>query len=243
MSLLNTDMKREQEHMARFLTMARDYARAQGFKGYFFIEPKPMEPSKHQYDFDAETVIGFLRHHGLDKDFKLNLETNHATLAGHTMCHDMQAAANAGMLGSLDANRGDYQNAWDTDQFPYNINETVEMMLVFLRAGGLQGGGVNFDAKVRRNSPDPVDMFYGHIGGMDTFARALIIADSLLQKSPLEKMRKDRYATFDSGKGAEYETGKLTLQQLAEIGNNGGEVALASGRQELYENIINQYIR
>jgi len=243
MSLLNTDMKREQEHLARFLTMARDYARSQGFKGYFFIEPKPMEPSKHQYDFDAETVIGFLRHHGLDKDFKLNLETNHATLAGHTMCHDMQAAANAGMLGSLDANRGDYQNAWDTDQFPYNINETVEMMLVFLRAGGLQGGGVNFDAKVRRNSPDPVDMFYGHIGGMDTFARALIIADSLLQKSPLEKMRKERYATFDSGKGAEYETGKLTLQQLAELGNNGGEVALTSGRQELYENIINQYIR
>ncbi|MET0356133.1 MAG: xylose isomerase, partial [Cellvibrio sp.] len=150
MSLLNTDMKREQEHMARFLTIARDYARGQGFKGTFFIEPKPMEPSKHQYDFDAETVIGFLRHHGLDKDFKLNLETNHATLAGHTMCHDMQATANAGMLGSLDANRGDYQNAWDTDQFPYNINETVEMMLVLLRSGGLQGGGVNFDAKARR---------------------------------------------------------------------------------------------
>jgi xylose isomerase len=243
MSLLNTQMKREQDHLARFLTMARDYARAQGFKGVFFIEPKPMEPSKHQYDFDAATVIGFLRHHGLDKDFKLNLETNHATLAGHTMDHDMQVAADAGMLGSLDANRGDYQNAWDTDQFPYNINETVEMMLVLLRSGGLQGGGVNFDAKARRNSPDPVDLFYGHIGGMDTFARALIIADNLLQKSPLESMRKERYSSFDSGKGAEFEAGKLTLQQLAELGNAGGEIKLQSGRQELYENIVNRYIR
>lgn len=243
MSLLNTQMKREQDHLARFLTMARDYARGQGFKGVFFIEPKPMEPSKHQYDFDAATVIGFLRHHGLDKDFKLNLETNHATLAGHTMDHDMQVAADAGMLGSLDANRGDYQNAWDTDQFPYNINETVEMMLVLLRSGGLQGGGVNFDAKARRNSPDPVDLFYGHIGGMDTFARALIIADNLLQKSPLESMRKERYSSFDSGKGAEFEAGKLTLQQLAELGNAGGEIKLQSGRQELYENIVNRYIR
>jgi xylose isomerase len=243
MSLLNTQMKREQEHLARFLTMARDYARSQGFKGVFFIEPKPMEPSKHQYDFDAATVIGFLRHHGLDKDFKLNLETNHATLAGHTMDHDMQVAADAGMLGSLDANRGDYQNAWDTDQFPYNINETVEMMLVLLRSGGLQGGGVNFDAKARRNSPDFIDLFYGHIGGMDTFARALLIADNLLQKSPLETMRKERYASFDAGRGAEFEAGKLTLQQLAELGNSGGEVKLQSGRQELYENIINRYIR
>jgi len=243
MSLLNTDMKREQEHMARFLTMARDYARGQGFKGYFFIEPKPMEPSKHQYDYDAETVIGFLRHHGLDKDFKLNLETNHATLAGHTMCHDMQAAANAGMLGSLDANRGDYQNAWDTDQFPYNINETVEMMLVLLRSGGLQGGGVNFDAKARRNSPDFIDLFYGHIGGMDVFARALLIADSLIQNSPLETMRRDRYASFDAGNGASYEKGGLTLEQLAAIGNANGEVPLSSGRQELYENVINRYIR
>ncbi|ACE84783.1 xylose isomerase [Cellvibrio japonicus] len=243
MSLLNTDMKREQEHMARFLTMARDYARAQGFKGTFFIEPKPMEPSKHQYDFDAATVIGFLRHHGLDKDFKLNLETNHATLAGHTMDHDMQVAADAGMLGSIDANRGDYQNAWDTDQFPMNINETVEMMLVLLRSGGLHGGGVNFDAKARRNSPDPVDLFYGHIGGMDTFARALLIADDLLQKSPLEAMRKERYASFDAGDGSLYEQGKLTLEQLANIGNSNGEVALTSGRQELYENIINRYIR
>ncbi len=243
MSLLNTDMKREQENMARFLTAARDYARGQGFKGTFFIEPKPMEPSKHQYDYDAATVIGFLKAHGLEKDFKLNLETNHATLAGHTMCHDMQVAANADMLGSIDANRGDYQNAWDTDQFPYNINETVEMMLVLLRSGGLQGGGVNFDAKARRNSPDFVDLFYGHIGGMDVFARALLIAEDLIQHSPLETMRRDRYASFDAGSGMLFAQGKLTLQQLADLGNTNGEPSLSSGRQELYENIINRYIR
>src|SRR6187431_473286 len=222
MSLLNTDMKRETDHFARFLTMARDYARAHGFKGTFFIEPKPMEPSKHQYDFDSATVIGFLRQHGLDKDFKLNIETNHATLAGHTMEHEMQVAADAGMLGSIDANRGDYQNAWDTDQFPNNINETTEMMLVLLRSGGFQGGGVNFDAKRRRNSTDLNDTFHGHIGGMDTFARSLIIADDIIKKSPIEKMRKERYASFDGGKGAEFEAGKLNLVQLAELGNKGG---------------------
>ena len=243
MSLLNTDMKREQEHMAQFLTMARDYARGQGFKGTFFIEPKPMEPSKHQYDFDAATVIGFLRAHGLENDFKLNLETNHATLAGHTMDHDMQVAANAGMLGSLDANRGDYQNAWDTDQFPFNINETVEMMLVLLRSGGLQGGGVNFDAKARRNSTEFVDRFYGHIGGMDTFARALIIADSLLQQSPLEGMRKDRYSSFDSEPATQFAAGKMSLEDMAALGNSNGEITLQSGQQELYENIVNRYIR
>ncbi|WP_018416100.1 xylose isomerase [Teredinibacter turnerae] len=243
MSLLNTDQKREKEHLARFLTMARDYARAQGFKGTFFIEPKPMEPSKHQYDVDSETVIGFLRAHGLDKDFKLNIETNHATLAQHSMDHELQVAADAGMLGSIDANRGDYQNSWDTDQFPININETVEMLMVILRAGGFQGGGVNFDAKARRNSTDLEDLFYGHISGMDTFARALIIADNLLQNSPIEKMRADRYATFDSGKGADFEAGSLTLEQLAEIGNAAGEPPVTSGKQELYELIINQYIR
>jgi xylose isomerase len=243
MSLLNTNMKRELDHFARFLTMARDYARSKGFKGTFFIEPKPMEPSKHQYDFDSATVIGFLREHGLDKDFKLNIETNHATLAHHTMDHELQVAADAGMLGSIDANRGDYQNAWDTDQFPTNINETVEMMLVILRSGGLQGGGVNFDAKVRRNSTDPVDMFYGHIGGMDTFARALLIADDILRNSPIEKMRHERYASFDAGKGAEFEAGKLNLEQLAQIGNANGEPPQTSGRQELYENIINRFIK
>ncbi len=243
MSLLNTEMKREQDHMAQFLTMARDYARGKGFKGTFFIEPKPMEPSKHQYDFDSATVIGFLKEHGLDKDFKLNIETNHATLAQHTMDHELQTAADAGMLGSLDANRGDYQNAWDTDQFPCNINETVELMLVLLRSGGLQGGGVNFDAKTRRNSTDVADIFHGHIGGMDTFARALLIADNLLQESPLEELRKERYSTFDSAKGSEFELGKLNLEELAAIGNANGEPAQVSGQQELYENIINRYIR
>ena len=243
MSLLNTDIKRETEHLARFLAMARDYARAQGFEGTFFIEPKPMEPSKHQYDYDAATVIGFLRHFGLDEDFKINLETNHATLAGHTMEHEMQVAADAGMLGSLDANRGDYQNQWDTDQFPMNLNETVEMMLVLLRAGGLQGGGINFDAKARRNSTDLEDRFYAHIGGMDTFARALIIADNLLQNSDLEAMRAERYASFDGGDGARFEKGELSLEALAAIGDAAGEPALTSGRQELYENLVNQYIR
>ncbi|WP_049722819.1 xylose isomerase [Gilvimarinus polysaccharolyticus] len=243
MSLLNTDIGREQENMARFLTMARDYGRANGFTGSFLIEPKPMEPSKHQYDFDSETVIGFLRHHGLDKDFKLNIETNHATLASHTMDHEMQVAANAGMLGSIDANRGDYQNQWDTDQFPYNINETVEMMLVMLRAGGWAGGGVNFDAKRRRNSTDLVDTFHGHIGGMDVFARSLIIADDLLQNSKLEAMRKERYATFNAGEGAKFAAGELSLEALAAIGNANGEPAQTSGQQELYENIINRFVR
>jgi len=243
MSLLNTDQKREKAHLAQFLTMARDYARGKGFKGTFFIEPKPMEPSKHQYDVDAETVIGFLRHHGLDKDFKLNLETNHATLAQHSMDHELQCAADAGMLGSIDANRGDYQNSWDTDQFPYNINETVEMMLVIMRAGGFQGGGVNFDAKGRRNSTDLVDLFYGHISGMDLFARSLLIADDIIQNSPIEKMREERYATFNAGNGADFEAGKLTLEALAEIGNKAGEPPVTSGQQELYELLINRYIR
>lgn len=242
MSLLNTEMKREQDHLAQFLTMARDYARGKGFKGTFFIEPKPMEPSKHQYDFDSATVIGFLKAHGLENDFKLNIETNHATLALHTMDHELQTAADAGMLGSIDANRGDYQNAWDTDQFPYNINETVELMMVLLRSGGLQGGGVNFDAKTRRNSTDVADIFHGHIGGMDVFARSLLIADDLIQNSPLEGMRKARYATFDSGQGAEFEKG-MTLEALATIGNANGEPPQSSGQQELYENIINRYIR
>lgn len=243
MSLLNTDMAREKEHMARFLTMARDYGRANGFKGNFLIEPKPMEPSKHQYDFDSETVIGFLRQHGLDKDFKLNIETNHATLASHTMDHEMEVAGAQGMLGSIDANRGDYQNAWDTDQFPMNINETVEMMLVLLRHGGFQGGGVNFDAKLRRNSTNLEDIFFGHIGGMDTFARALIIADGLMQNSEFETMRKARYSSFDKGDGARFEKGELNLEQLAEIGNTSGEPAQISGRQELYESLINIHIR
>lgn len=243
MSLLNTDMKRERENMAQFLSMARDYARGQGFKGTFFIEPKPMEPSKHQYDYDAATVIGFLREFNLMDDFKINLETNHATLAGHTMEHEMEVAGAAGMLGSIDANRGDYQNAWDTDQFPYNLTETTEMMLTFLRHGGLQGGGVNFDAKARRNSTDAADRFYAHVGGVDLFARALIIAADILENSELEDLRKARYASFDSGAGADFTAGKLSLSQLAEIGNTQATPKQISGRQEYLENLINRYIR
>ena len=242
MTLLNTDMGRELDHMAQFLTMARDYARAQGFKGTFFIEPKPMEPSKHQYDFDTATAIGFLREFGLDKDFKINIEVNHATLAQHTFQHELEVAANAGMLGSIDANRGDYQNGWDTDQFPINIQETTEAMLVFLKAGGLQGGGVNFDAKIRRSSTDIDDVFHAHIGGADTFARALITADKIVSSSPYEKLRNERYSSFDSGKGKDFEAGKLTLNDLYAIAQENGELPLQSGKQELFENIINQYI-
>ncbi|MFD0837467.1 xylose isomerase [Mariniflexile aquimaris] len=242
MTLLNTDMGRELDHMGQFLAMCRDYARAQGFKGNFFIEPKPMEPSKHQYDFDTATAIGFLKEYGLDKDFKINIEVNHATLAQHTFQHEIEVAAKAGMLGSLDANRGDYQNGWDTDQFPNNIQETTEAMLVFLKAGGLQGGGVNFDAKIRRNSTDMEDVFLAHIGGADTFARALLIADKIITSSPYEKLRKERYASFDSGKGKDFENGKLSLQDLYKIALENGELPLISGKQELFENIINQYI-
>lgn len=242
MSLLNTDMGRELDHMGQFLRTARDYARAQGFKGNFLIEPKPMEPMKHQYDFDCATAIGFLRAQGLDKDFKMNIEVNHATLAQHTFQHEMDVAAQAGMLGSLDANRGDYQNGWDTDQFPNNIQETTEAMLVFLKAGGLQGGGVNFDAKIRRNSTDMEDVFHAHIGGADTFARALLTADKIITSSAYDKLRADRYASFDSGNGKAFEEGKLTMQDLYKIAHENGELNLQSGKQELFENIINQYI-
>lgn len=240
MSLLNTDMKRELHHMARFLHMAKDYARSQGFEGTFFIEPKPMEPSKHQYDFDAATSIQFLQEHGLDKDFKLNIEVNHATLAQHTFEHELQVAANAGMLGSIDANRGDYQNGWDTDQFPVDIYEVTEAMLVILQSGGLQGGGINFDAKTRRNSTDLEDIFYAHIGGMDVFARALLVANDVLEKSAYKKLRQDRYASFDTGKGKEFEEGKLSFKDLAALA--GEEPQQLSGKQELFENILNRYI-
>ncbi len=242
MSLLNTDMKREKEHFARFLHTAKDYARRNGFKGTFFIEPKPCEPSKHQYDYDSETVIGFLRQFDLLNDFKLNIEVNHATLAGHTFSHELQVAADTDMLGSIDANRGDYQNGWDTDQFPNNINEMVEAMLVIIEAGGIKPGGINFDAKIRRNSTDPEDLFYAHIGGMDAFARGLIIADEILQKSDYKKFRKERYASFDSGKGKEFEAGKLTLEDLRTYAIENGEPVMKSGRQEYLENIINRYI-
>ncbi|HEX4851055.1 MAG TPA: xylose isomerase, partial [Puia sp.] len=242
MTLLNTNTKREKEHLARFLHTAKDYARQNGFKGVFLIEPKPMEPTKHQYDYDCETVIGFLRQWDLLDDFKINIEVNHATLAGHTFQHEMQVAADASVLGSLDANRGDYQNGWDTDQFPNNIYELTEAMLIFLEAGGLQGGGINFDAKIRRSSTDSADIFYAHIGGMDTFARALITADKVMNKSDYKEFRKQRYATYDCGKGKEFEEGKLSLTDLRNYAVESGEPAITSGKQEYLENIINRFI-
>jgi len=242
LSLLNTDMKRELDHLARFLTMARDYARGQGFKGNFFIEPKPCEPTKHQYDYDAATVAGFLRDYNLASDFKMNIEVNHATLAGHTFQHELQVAADARMLGSIDANRGDYQNGWDTDQFPNNIYELTQAMLVILESGGLQGGGINFDAKTRRNSTDLVDIFHAHIGGMDAFARALLVADELLEMSNYKQLRTERYSSFDEGEGKSYEEGELSLTDLSAIARKNGAPKQRSGQQELFENIINQYI-
>ena len=242
MSLLNTDMKRETEHMANFLGISRDYARNQGFKGNFFIEPKPAEPSKHQYDFDSATVVGFLNKYGLEKDFKINIEVNHATLAQHTFQHELQVAADAGMLGSVDANRGDYQNGWDTDQFPNNVLEVTEAMLVILSAGGLQGGGVNFDAKLRRNSTDLEDTFIAHISGVDTFAKALIAADAIKSNSIFDKLRRERYSSFDSGVGKDFEDGKLSLLDLYKWSYKNQDIEMKSGKQELYESIINQFI-
>ena len=241
MSLLNTDMKREKSHMATMLKMARDYARKQGFKGTFLIEPKPMEPMKHQYDVDTETVIGFLRANGLAEDFKVNIEVNHATLAGHTFEHELQCAVDAGMLGSIDANRGDYQNGWDTDQFPIDLYELVQAMIVIVRGGGLQGGGTNFDAKVRRNSTDAEDLFIAHISGMDVMARALLIAADILENSPYQKMVADRYASYDEGMGKKFENGELTLEEVVAYAHEN-EPVQKSGKQELYEAIVNMYI-
>ncbi len=241
MSLLNTDQKREKEHLAMVLKMARDYARSKGFTGTFLIEPKPMEPSKHQYDVDTETVIGFLKAHGLDKDFKVNIEVNHATLAGHTFEHELAVAVDNGMLGSIDANRGDYQNGWDTDQFPIDNYELTQAMMQIIRNGGLGNGGTNFDAKTRRNSTDLEDIFIAHIAGMDAMARALLSAADVLEKSPYKKMLAERYASFDRGEGKEFEEGKLSLEQLAEIGRKVDEPAQTSGKQELYEAIVNMY--
>lgn len=241
MSLLNTDQKREKEHLARMLTIARDYARANGFTGTFLIEPKPMEPSKHQYDVDTETVIGFLKAHGLDKDFKVNIEVNHATLAGHTFEHELCVAVDNGMLGSIDANRGDYQNGWDTDQFPIDNYELTQAMMQIIRNGGLGNGGTNFDAKTRRNSTDPEDIFIAHIAGMDAMARALLCAADVLEKSPYRKMLADRYASFDSGEGKKFEDGALSLEDVVAYAKNNPEPAQTSGKQELYEAIINMY--
>ncbi len=242
MSLLNTKMKTEIDNMATFLHMAKDYGRSIGFNGNFFIEPKPMEPSKHQYDYDSATVIGFLKEYGLDKDFKLNIEVNHATLAGHTFDHELQVAANADMLGSIDANRGDYQNGWDTDQFPNNIYEIVESLLVIIRSGGLSGGGINFDAKTRRNSTDLDDLFFSHIGGIDIFARSLLIVEKIINDSDYIKLLDERYSSFDSGIGKKFTDRKLNLNDLAIQAKNNGEPTLKSGKQELLENLINRFI-
>ena len=241
MSLLNTDMKREKEHLATMLRMARDYARAKGFKGCFLIEPKPMEPTKHQYDVDTETVIGFLRANGLDKDFKVNIEVNHATLAGHTFEHELQCAVDAGMLGSIDANRGDYQNGWDTDQFPIDIYDLVQAMMVIVK-GGCLVGGTNFHAKTRRNSTDLEDIFIAHISAMDAMARALLVAVDLLENSPIPAMVSERYASYDSGMGKDFEEGKLSLEQVVDYARANGEPETVSGKQELYEAIVNMYI-
>ena len=241
MSLLNTDQKREKEHLAMMLTLARDYARSKGFTGTFLIEPKPMEPTKHQYDVDTETVIGFLKAHGLDKDFKVNIEVNHATLAGHTFEHELACAVDAGMLGSIDANRGDYQNGWDTDQFPIDAFDLTQAMMQIIRNGGLGNGGTNFDAKTRRNSTDLEDIFIAHIAAMDAMARALESAAAVLEESPLNKMVADRYASFDGGLGKKFEDGELTLEDVYAYGKEVNEPKQTSGKQELYEAILNMY--
>ena len=241
MSLLNTDQKREKEHLAMMLTIARDYARSKGFTGTFLIEPKPMEPTKHQYDVDTETVIGFLKAHGLDKDFKVNIEVNHATLAGHTFEHELACAVDAGMLGSIDANRGDYQNGWDTDQFPIDAFDLTQAMMQIIRNGGLGNGGTNFDAKTRRNSTDLEDIFIAHIAAMDAMARALESAAALLEESPIQKMVAERYASFDEGLGKKFENGELTLEDVYAYGKEVNEPKQTSGKQELYEAILNMY--
>ncbi len=242
MSLLNTNMKLERENFARMLHTCVEYARRKGFTGKFFIEPKPCEPTKHQYDYDAATVIGFLREFDLLSEFGLNLEVNHATLAGHTFAHECQVASDAGMLASIDANRGDYQNGWDTDQFPTDIYEWAEAMKIILQQGGLAGGGINFDAKRRRNSTDAADLFYAHIGGMDTIARALIIADKIIKHGELDRFKASRYASFGSGNGAAYTAGKLKLEDLYDIAVSVGEPAMISGKQEYLENLINRFV-
>ncbi|MFT4519651.1 MAG: xylose isomerase [Halioglobus sp.] len=241
-SLLNTDTGRELEHMARFLEVARDYGRSIGFRGTYLIEPKPMEPTKHQYDFDAQTVIGFLRNYGLAGDFKVNVEANHATLAGHSFSHELQMCTDAGLLGSIDANRGDPQNGWDTDQFPTDLQDVVQAMLVELEGGGIGGGGHNFDAKVRRESVDMEDIFIGHIGGMDTFARGLEVAHTIRERTDYVSSKQQRYSSFDEGDGARFEKGELGLEQLRDMAAANGEPEHRSGKQERYENLVSQYL-
>lgn len=241
--LYNTDMKRELDHLGRFLQMAVEHADKIGFKGTFLIEPKPKEPTKHQYDSDAAACINFLRTYGLTERFKLNIETNHATLAGHTMMHELDYAGLQGMLGSIDANTGDLLLGWDTDQFPTDFYLTTQIMLVLLKYGGLGSGGVNFDAKVRRESFEPIDLFYAHIGGMDAFARGLKIAAAIRADGKLDAFVKDRYASWDSGIGAEIEQGKATFESLSTYMLGKGDSAPnKSGRQEMLENLVNRYL-
>lgn len=241
-SLLNTDTARELDHLARFLEMARDCGRSIGFEGTFLIEPKPMKPCKHQYDFDAQTVIGFLRQHGLAGDFKINVEANHATLAGHSFAHELQMCTDAGLLGSIDANRGDPQNGWDTDQFATDLYDAVHAMQIVLADGGFGSGGLNFDAKVRRESVDLEDIFIGHFGAMDCFARGLEVAVRLRESGRLVEAKASRYSSFDRGDGARFERGELSLATLLDLAVEVGEPESRSGRQEWYENLINQYL-
>ena len=241
-TLWNTDMKRELDHLAALLHMAVDYKKKIGFTGQFYIEPKPREPSTHQYDSDAAACLNFLRQYNLMDHFKLNLETNHATLAGHSMRHEMQVAVAANALGSVDANTGDTLIGWDTDQFPTNIYLTTEIMLEVLKMGGLTTGGLNFDAKCRRESFEPVDLFHAHIGGMDAFARGLKIAHAILEDGRLDKFIARRYATFDSGIGAQIENRSVGFEELEAHTLKHGEPLLASGRQEMLENLINEFI-
>lgn len=236
-------MKRELDHMGTFLRAARDYGRKIGFEGNFLIEPKPMEPTKHQYDYDAATVIGFLREQDLLDDFKLNIEANHVTLAGHSFAHDITVAAESGLLGSIDANEGDNQNGWDTDYFPTNLYDAIETMIILLDNGGIAPGGFNFDAKIRRNSTDLEDLFHAHIGGMDTFARGLIIADNILENSNFRELREGRYTSFNSGDGKKFENGEISIEDLRNLAAKTGEPAVTSGKQEQLENLFNQYIR
>ncbi|MGC9037086.1 MAG: xylose isomerase, partial [Verrucomicrobiia bacterium] len=242
-TLLNTDMKRELDHLAAFLHMAVEHKKRIGFKGQFYIEPKPKEPTKHQYDSDAAACLNFLRQYGLLEHFKLNLETNHATLANHTMQHELEVAGAAGALGSIDANMGDLMLGWDTDQFPTDIYLTTQIMLTILKYGGFTTGGVNFDAKCRRESFEPVDLFYAHIAGMDAFARGLKIAAAIRRDGRLAEFVKNRYRSWDSGIGKQIESGKAGFAELEEYALKIGEVkGLESGRQEFLENLINEFI-
>ncbi len=241
-TLLNTDLKKEQEHMAHFLHMAVDYKKKIGFKGQFLIEPKPAEPMKHQYDSNAATTLYFLKEYDLLDDFKLNIEANHATLAGHSFEHELAVASAAGKLGSVDANRGDMLLGWDTDQFPTDLYSTTLAMMIILNQGGLDKGGLNFDAKVRRSSNDPVDLFHAHIGGIDSFARGLLIAHKIIEEKAFSKFIAERYRSFDSGIGAKIMSGKVGLEEIEEWILKEGKPELESGRQEMLENLLNSYI-